>query len=71
MQFLKEYSSFSLQKGDKVLIHYWWDGMITPVKIEDVQGRKYLVSHNVSESKIWNAPKEWVKKRDIIDHYRK
>jgi len=40
--------------------------MVTPVKILEKVGRKYLVSHKVSESKIQNAPNETIKKSDII-----
>jgi hypothetical protein len=44
--------------------------MVTPVKILEKKGRKYLVSHNISESKIQNAPDEMVKRSDIISIFR-
>jgi len=70
MNYILEYSSFKLSPDDKVLIHYWYDGMITPVKILERKGRKYLVTHNIEDSKIQNAPDEWLKKEDIIDKYK-
>lgn len=65
MKFILEYKSF-FQEGDTVLIEYWYNQMVTPVKILEKVGRKYLVSHNVSGSKIQNAPNETIKKSDII-----
>ena len=65
MKFILEYKSF-FQEGDIVLIEYWYNHMVTPVKILEKKGRKYLVSHNISESKIQNAPNETIKKSDII-----
>jgi len=65
MKFILEYKSF-FQEGDTVLIEYWYNQMFTPVKILEKVGRKYLVSHKVSESKIQNAPNETIKKSDII-----
>lgn len=70
MNYILEYNSFQLFDGDKVLIHYWYDGMICPVLIKERKGRKYLVTHNIEESKIQNAPDEWLKKEDIIDKYK-
>ena len=69
MRILESFKRFSIDEGDKVLIHYWYDGMICPVKIVNKSGRKYLVTHNIEESKIQNAPDEWLKKEDIIDKY--
>lgn len=69
MKILESFKSFSLDEGDKVLTHYWYDGMITPVEIKEKKGRRFLVSHNIEESKIQNAPDEWLKKEDIIDKY--
>jgi hypothetical protein len=56
------------KKGDKVLIEYWWNDMITPVEVIEVIGRKLKISHNIPESKIKNAPDEIVKPSDIIDY---
>jgi hypothetical protein len=69
MNFLLEFKDF-YKEGDKVLIHYWYNDMITVCKIKEKKGRKYLISHDISESKIQNAPDELVSINDIIDHYR-
>lgn len=70
MKFISEFKSF-FQEGDEVLIEYWYNHMVTPVKILEKKGRKYLVSHNVEGSKIKNAPDEEIKSRDIISIFRK
>ena len=70
MEFLCEYKSF-YKEGDVVLIEYWYNDMITPVKIlERVSSRKFKVSHDIPESKIPNAPDETIKTSDIIDNAR-
>jgi hypothetical protein len=70
MKFLLEFNSF-YKEGDIVLIEYWYNDMITPVKIvEKVSKVSYKVSHNVSNSKIFNAPDEIIKSSDIIDIIR-
>lgn len=69
MRFLLEFKSYSYKKGDIVLIEYWYNDMITPVKIIDKQNRKYKVTHNIPESKIFNAPDEFIKSSDIIDYF--
>jgi hypothetical protein len=69
MKFILEFSSYYKQ-GDIVIIKYWYNKMITPVKILEKRGNKYLVSHNVSQSKIQNAPDELLKNSDIISIYR-
>ena len=68
MSYIKKYSKFNLNVGDIVLIHYWWDGMITPVEIIEKSGRKFLISHNNKFSKIKNAPNEYILKEDVIDY---
>jgi hypothetical protein len=65
MEYLLEFKSY-YKEGDIVLIEYWYNKMITPVKIKAKQGRKFLVSHNISESKIQNAPDELLKPSQII-----
>jgi hypothetical protein len=70
MKFILEYKLF-FQEGDTVQIEYWYNNMVTPVKILEKRGRKYLVSHNITESKIKNAPDELIKKSDIISIFRK
>ena len=70
MKFLLEFKSF-LKEGDSVLIEYWYNDMVTPVKIvEKLSKVSYKVSHNVSNSKISNAPDEINKSTDIIDFSR-
>lgn len=70
MKFILEYKLF-FQEGDVVQIEYWYNQMVTPVKILEKRGRKYLVTHDVAESKIKNAPNELIKKSDIISIFRK
>jgi hypothetical protein len=69
MEFILEYKKF-FKEGDKVLIEYWYNHMVTPVKILEKVGRKYKVSHNIHESKIQNAPDELVKNSEIISIFR-
>jgi len=67
MKFLLEYKSF-YNEGDIILIEYWYNDMITPVKIlEKVSKQSYKVTHNIPNSKIKNAPDEIIKTKDIID----
>jgi hypothetical protein len=56
--------------GDIVLIEYWYNDMITPVKITNVNRGKYEITHNITESKIFNAPNEIISTKDIIDFYK-
>lgn len=56
----------SYQKDDIVYIEYWYNKMVTPVKILEKKGQKLLVSHDVKESKIKNAPDELIKYSQII-----
>ena len=70
MKFIVEFKSF-YKVGDIVLIEYWWDDMITPVKIlEQMSPRTLKISHNIPQSKINNAPDEIIKTSDIIDYVR-
>ncbi len=71
MKYILEYNKFGYEENDEVLIHYWYDGHITPVRILEKTGRRYLVSHEVEGSKIQNAPDEFVKGTEIIDKHRK
>jgi hypothetical protein len=67
MQFIVEFKSF-YKVGDVVLIEYWYKDMLTPVKIvEQTSPRSFKVSHNIPNSKIFNAPDEIIKTSDIID----
>ena len=70
MNFLFEYKSF-YKNGDIVLIEYWYNDMITPVKIlEKTSSRSFKVTHNIPQSEIFNAPDEIIKSSDIIDTAR-
>jgi hypothetical protein len=70
MQFIVEFKSF-YKNGDIVLIEYWYNDMITPVKIiEQISTRTFKVSHNIEQSKISNAPDEIIKTSDIIDKFK-
>lgn len=69
MKFILEYKSF-YKEGDIVLIKYWYNKMITPVKIIESKKGSFLVSHNIPESKIQNAPEELIEKTKIISIYR-
>ncbi len=70
MKFLLEFKSF-YKEGDIVLVEYWYNDMVTPVKIlEKLSKVSYKVSHKVSNSKISNAPDEIIKSTDIIDFSR-
>lgn len=67
MKFILEFKSF-YKEGDIVLIEYWYNDIITNVKIiEKLSKVSYKVSHNVPNSKIFNAPDEIIKSSDIID----
>jgi len=67
MQFIVEFKSF-YKVDDVVLIEYWYNDMITPVKIiEQTSPRSFKVTHNIPDSKIFNAPDEIIKTSDIID----
>jgi len=69
MKFLLEFKSY-YKEGDIVLIEYWHNDMITPVKVIQKNKRTFKVTHNIPESKIFNAPDEIIKSSDIIDIYR-
>jgi len=73
MKFLLEYSKYkkNYEVGDIVTIEYWYNDMLTSVKIiEKLSNVTYKVSHNVEKSKISNAPDELIKSSDIIDYTR-
>lgn len=71
MEFLLEFKSFKYKEGDIVLVHYWYTYDVTPVKILEKVGNKFKITHNVEDSKIFNAPDELIKSSDIIDYFRK
>lgn len=68
MNYLFEFKSF-YKKDDLVLIEYWYNGMITPVKILEKIGRRYKVTHSIPQSQIFNAPDELIVSSDIIDYF--
>jgi hypothetical protein len=70
MKLILEFNSFRYNVGDIVLIKYWFNDMITPVKITDKRGGYVTVSHDIKESKIFKAPDEKLKTSQIIDVYR-
>jgi len=70
MNFILEFKNY-YKEGDIVLIEYWYNGMISPVKVIEKYKRSYKVTHNIPESKIFNAPDEIIKSSDIIDYYQK
>jgi hypothetical protein len=70
MKYILEYKSF-YKVGDIVLIEYWYNDMVTPVKIlEEITKRKLRISHDIKESEIRNAPDEVVKSTQVIDLYK-
>ena len=69
MEHLLEFKSH-YNVGDKVIIEYWYDDRICICEIKEKIGRKYKITHNISESEIKNAPDELINSKDIIDHYK-
>lgn len=65
---ITEYASF-YKAGDVVLVEYWYNDMVTPVRILEGRRGRYLVSHDTEGSRIRNAPDEWVRSSDILDRY--
>jgi hypothetical protein len=70
MKYIKLFENFKPKEGDIVLIHYWYNNMITSVKLLEKKGSKWIISHNNEYSKIKNAPNEIIKGTEIIDIYR-
>ena len=70
MKYINEYKTY-YNENDIVLIHYWYNNMICPVKIVKKIGRKYEISYNNKHSKIQNAPNEIINSSKIIDFYRR
>ena len=70
MRYLYEYNSFKFDIGDKVIIHYWYNNMLTPVEIVSKVGSKFEITHNVEGSEIFNAPNEIISKNEIIDYLK-
>ena len=57
--------------NDVILVEYWYNHTLTPVKVLEKKGHKYLVTHNISDSQIKNAPNELIHKDKVIDFYFK
>jgi hypothetical protein len=69
MKFILEKKEY-YKIGDLIIIEYWYNDMLTVCKITDIIGRRYKITHNISQSKIFNAPDETIKTSDIIDNAR-
>ena len=70
MKFILEYKAF-YKEGDIVLTEYWYNDMITPVRIiEKVSKSRFKVSHDVEGSAIRNAPDEVIKTSEILDKHK-
>ena len=54
MKFILEYKSF-YNVDDIVLIEYWYNDIVTPVKILEKNRGHYKVTHNIPQSKIKNT----------------
>lgn len=74
MKYLKTYKIFeasnSYAEGDIVLIKYWENGEIVPVKIVKKSGPGYLVSFKTGLSGYDRAPDQVIKPYDIIQVYK-
>ena len=54
---------------DIVVMEYWYNNMLTPVKIVEKRGHSYYITHKITDSKIKNAPEQLIHKSKIIDYY--
>ena len=63
MKFILEFKSF-YKVGDIVLIEYWYDDIITKVKVvEQLSPRSFKVTHNIPESEIKNESNYFILSR--------
>ena len=69
MDFILEYRIF-YKSGDIVLIHYWYNRDVLPVKILEKVKNKYLVSYDIPQCELQNAPNQLIKGSDIISIFR-
>jgi hypothetical protein len=70
MKFILEYKAF-YKEGDVVIIEYWYNDMLVPVRIiEKVSKSRFKVSHDVEGSAIRNAPDEVIKTSEILDKHK-
>lgn len=67
----KKYNTNNFKEDDIVLIEYWYNDLLLPVKIIKKDGRKYHISFDIAENSLQKAPEQIIKKEDIVDHYRK
>ena len=56
MKFILEYKNY-FNVGDKVMIEYWYNNMVTPVQIIEKVGKKLKVTHNI---KMWYLSANWI-----------
>ena len=71
MEFILEYSKFNNWKeGDIVWIHYWYKFLKTPVKLLKKKKGGWIVTHDIEQSKLKNAPDEQIKNTDIFAEYK-
>ena len=71
MQYIVEYKDF-YKIGDVILLEYWYNDMLVPVKIiEKISKSRFKVSYDVEGSDIRNAPDEVIKSSDILDKHSK
>jgi hypothetical protein len=70
MKFILEYKEF-YKEGDVVIIEYWYNDMLVPVKIiEKVSKSRFKISYDVEGSAIRNAPDEVIKTSEILDKHK-
>lgn len=70
MQYIVEYKDF-YKVGDIILLEYWYNDMLVPVKIiEKISKSRFKVSYDVEGSAIKNAPDEVIKSSDILDKHK-
>jgi hypothetical protein len=70
MRFIVEYKEF-YKVGDIVIIEYWYNDMLVPVKIIDkISKSRFKVSYDVEGSDIRNAPDEIIKSSEILDKHK-
>lgn len=65
MKYILEKSKY-YKENDIVYIEYWYNQMVTPVVIKQINKNKLIVSHNIKESRIMNAPDETISRKSII-----
>ena len=69
MDFILEYKSF-YNVDDIVVVEYWYNGMLTPVKITERRVVKLSYHTILNNPKIQNAPDELIALNKILDKYK-